>query len=340
MLTVYTPQHWLHDTRDIFINGQEYIIEEVPQRAEIIKSAVIKTNLGPVVEPEDWGLESLHTVHDPDYIQFLHNIYPDGKKFYGYDRPLLPETFSSRRPQRKSTHPIGLLGYYSFGTYSPIMEGTWSAAYWSAQCALTAAKLAQSNNLVTYAICRPPGHHAGKDYYGGFCYINNAALAARALPGKVAVLDIDFHHGNGTQDIFYDDSSVLYCSIHADPDQEYPYFWGSAEERGTGDSLNTNMNFPLPLGTEDKEYLWTLDRCISHIKDFNPNFLVVSVGFDILQGDPAGGFRITLDGLEKIAGKISKLTSNGLPTVIIQEGGYLLDWLEASASAFLLKFKY
>ena len=338
MITIYTPFHWLHDTRDLIINDQEYLIEERPERADIIKNAVLDERLGPVIESEDYGLTPILALHDPDYIEFLQHIYTQGKNFYGFDRPLLPETFSSRRPFRKTRHPIGQLGYYSFGTYSPILSGTWDAVYWSAQSAISAAKLAQTEKQTTYAICRPPGHHAGKDYYGGFCYINNAGLAAKAFSGKTAILDIDFHHGNGTQDIFYSDPSVFYFSIHVDPDQEYPYFWGSSDERGELTGANTTFNFPLSLGTKDKEYLETLELCLLRLIEVNPENLVISLGFDIISGDPAGGFNITHHGFREIARHIAQITRQGIRTAVIQEGGYNLDMLGNYAITFLKEF--
>ena len=339
MINIYTPTHWLHDTRDLYVDDHEIFIEERPERAFFIKEAILSFDLGKIIEPEDFGLDPILAVHNFDYIEFLKNIYTEGINFYGYERLLLPETFPSRRPFRRTNHPIGKLGYYSFGTYSPILKGTWNAAYWSAQCAITAANVALSENQTTYAICRPPGHHAGKDYYGGFCYLNNAAIAAKTLPGKVAVLDIDFHHGNGTQDILYDDLMVHYYSIHADPDAEFPYFWGGTEEKGNVHGEESNFNFPLPLGTTDSEYLRTLGICLQKIIDFGPDNLIISLGYDILSGDPAGGFNITDHGLHEIATKIANLTRKGLRTILIQEGGYILESLGKSTVTFFSEFQ-
>ena len=335
MNIIYSHQHTLHQTAGLVVNGQPFVVEEIPQRLKTILSAVLSAGLGAVIEPVDYGLAPILAVHDPGYIAFLQDCYPLGQAFYKDDRPLLPETYSTRRPQRKTSHPIGRLGYYSFSTGTPILAGTWQAAYWSAQCALTAAQIASHNQGTAYALCRPPGHHAGKDYYGGFCYLNNAAIAARSLLGRVAILDIDYHHGNGTQEIFYDDPNVLYCSIHADPDQEYPYFWGGAEERGTGDGIGSNFNLPLAVGAGDDEYMQALEACLEVIVRHNPDYLVLSLGFDILLDDPAGGFKISSDGLHSIAERISRLTHAGLPTLIIQEGGYLIETLGTSAAGFL-----
>ncbi len=239
---------------------------------------------------------------------------------------------------------------------SPILEGTWEAAYWSAQCALSAAEAVLAGEQVAYALCRPPGHHAARDLYGGFCFLNNAAIAARDLqthlshsrglrlgrsetgPGvRVALLDIDYHHGNGTQEIFYSDPTVLYCSLHADPDREYPYYWGGADECGEGAGEGANRNWPLPSKTGDATYLAALDEALGLIREFEARYLVISAGFDIVARDPVGGFTVTTDGLHEIGQRIAAL-SRHMPTVIVQEGGYLLERLGENAIAFLSAF--
>jgi acetoin utilization deacetylase AcuC-like enzyme len=190
-----------------------------------------------------------------------------------------------------------------------------------------------------YALCRPPGHHAAAAMYGGFCYLNNAAIAAQWLRQqcgeRVAVLDIDYHHGNGTQMIFYADPSVLFCSLHADPNEDYPFYWGGPDERGAGAGLGYNRNWPLPLGTDDAGYLAAVDDALAVIADYAPEYLVVSVGFDTAVGDPVGGFTLTPGGLAAVGEAIAAL---GLPAVLVQEGGYRLDMLAANSLAFLHPF--
>jgi len=193
----------------------------------------------------------------------------------------------------------------------------------------------RASDETAYALCRPPGHHADVDLYGGYCYLNNAAIAARHLGERTAILDIDYHHGNGTQSIFYADPSVLTCSIHAPPDDEYPYFWGEAGERGEGAGLGCNVNLPLPIGAGDAAYLDALDGGLTVLRRFNPRFLVVSSGFDIAAGDPVGGFNVTVDGFRAIGARIAALS---LPTLIVQEGGYLPERLGEDATAFLQNF--
>lgn len=340
MRIFYSPKHLLHDTRQVFNQGALFVIEEIPERAEIIRKAIEKANLGPIIQPEDHGLKFIQAVHTADFLEFLQHGYQQAAQFRGKEQPLFPETFATRAVRRPSTHPIAKAGYYCFGTYSPILAGTWQAAYWSAQCALSAAQDVASGARAAYALCRPPGHHAAASLYGGFCYLNNAAIAARSLGERVAILDIDFHHGNGTQEIFYNDPTVLYCSLHADPDQEYPYFWGSAEEQGEGAGLGYNSNYPLPLGCDDKLYLQTLEIALARIQDFKPRYLVVSLGLDIIQDDEVGGFNITPAGVEEIGRRIAELRrdKDPLPTVIIQEGGYLLAELGELVVRFLIAF--
>ena len=193
----------------------------------------------------------------------------------------------------------------------------------------------QAGARAAYAVCRPPGHHAAAAQYGGFCYLNNAALTARALGGRTAIVDIDYHHGNGTQEIFYSDPEVLFCSLHAHPDDDYPFYWGAADERGQGPGLGLNLNFPLPPGTDDALYLDTLETAAQQVAGFQPDWLVISAGLDIARGDPVGGFNVSLDGMRAIGRRLAALQR---PAVIIQEGGYKLDTLGEYAVALLEAF--
>ncbi|HOT91877.1 MAG TPA: hypothetical protein PLJ78_07525 [Anaerolineae bacterium] len=183
----------------------------------------------------------------------------------------------------------------------------------------------------------PPGHHAMPDQYGGFCYLNNVAIAARSLQtdGPVAILDLDYHHGNGTQAIFYDDPAALFCSLHADPDLAYPFFWGRADERGSGAGLGLNHNWPLPLHIGEAEYLAVLDEALRVIADFAPRYLLISLGLDAAEGDLIGKFHITPQGFHTIGRRIAAL---GFPAVIVQEGGYRIETLGNNAVAFLTAF--
>jgi acetoin utilization deacetylase AcuC-like enzyme len=208
-----------------------------------------------------------------------------------------------------------------FDLSAPIMAGTYQAALGSANCALSGAQAVAEGARAAFALCRPPGHHAGKSYCGGYCYLNNAAIAGNWLSakGKVAILDIDYHAGNGTQNIFYDRGDVLTISIHADPDFEYPSFAGYSTETGTGPGFGAHRNFPLPAGTDDEHYLSTLDEAIELIQSFAPASLVLSAGMDLYSGDPLGSFNVTKAGISEIGNRIAKLN---LPTLIVMEGGY------------------
>ncbi len=335
MRIVYTDQHKLHATDRVLRDGQPFVTEEVPARAEVILSAARAAQLGPIIAPADYGLEPILAVHDAGFVNFLRSAYAESATVSRQAAPVFADTSAPRRSLRRPKAILGLKGYYAFGDGSPILEGTWSAAYWSAQCALTGAHLVRADSQAVYALCRPPGHHAAADLYGGVCYLNNAAIAARYLDAPTAILDIDYHHGNGTQDIFYADPSVLTCSLHADPDEEYPYYWGAAGERGEGAGEGFNRNWPLPLGAGDAHYLSALDEALAVIRTFAPKYLVVSAGFDIVAGDPWGGFCVTGDGLAEIGRQIAALS---LPTLLVQEGGYLLEKLGEHAVSFLRAF--
>ena len=219
-----------------------------------------------------------------------------------------------------------------------IVEHTYSAALTSANCALNAAEYVSNNQHSAFALCRPPGHHAGKDYAGGYCFINNASVAANWLSskGKVALLDIDYHAGNGTQDIFYERNDVLTISIHGDPDFEYPHYIGFADETGAGAGLGFHRHFPLPKGTNNEGYLSALDEALNMIRTFAPSYLVVSLGADAFDGDPLGTFHVTRDGFGEVGKRIAGLN---LPTAIIMEGGYANEALGENVQTVLESFK-
>lgn len=332
MNIVYTERHRLHNTHEVLCDGRPFVTEEVPARADVILKAVEAAELGSIVPPVDHGADPILAVHDAGFVEFIRTAYAESAATFKEAGPVFTWSFATRHQGRKPAGFLALKGYYSFSWGTPILEGTWEAAYWSAQCALTAADAVHGGEPLAYALCRPPGHHAGRDLYGGFCYLNNAAIVARHLGARVAVLDIDYHHGNGTQTIFYSDPSVLYCSIHAHPDLDYPYYWGYADERGEGEGLGANRNFPLSLGTGDEAYLATLRQALQVVREFRPRFLVVSAGFDTVAGDPVGSLGLTTDGLAQVGEAIAGLS---LPTVVLQEGGYLIERLGENAVAFL-----
>jgi acetoin utilization deacetylase AcuC-like enzyme len=335
LATVYTDRHTLHATHDVIYDGHPFLTDEVPARADILAQAVQAAGLGPLLPPDDHGLDPILAVHDAAYVDFLRGVYAESAAYYQRPEPVFGSTFSPRGAMRKPAGFLGLTGHYAYGVGSPILAGTWEAAYWAAQCALTAAALVRAETPAAYALCRPPGHHAAQDLYGGYCYLNNAAIAARWLGGSTAILDIDYHHGNGTQMIFYEDPAVLFCSLHAHPDEDYPYYWGDPSERGAGAGLGFNHNWTLPQGCDDRTYLAALESAIATIAAFAPQHLVVSAGWDTALGDPVGGFALSPAGLAAMGQRIRALS---LPTVIVQEGGYLLERLGENALAFLRAF--
>jgi acetoin utilization deacetylase AcuC-like enzyme len=219
-------------------------------------------------------------------------------------------------------------------TYTPIASKTYEAARSAVDVTLTGAKYLLGGEQIVYALCRPPGHHAEYKTMGGYCYFNNAAIAANYLSkhGGVAILDIDFHHGNGTQQIFYYRPDILYVSLHADPHEKFPYSSGFANEQGAGEGFGFNRNYPLPLGTTNEQYLGVLLKALRDVQTFNPKFLIVSAGFDTYEKDPIGGFKLTIPFYQTIGKEIANLH---LPTIIVQEGGYYIEDLGRIALSFL-----
>jgi acetoin utilization deacetylase AcuC-like enzyme len=305
---------------------------EKPSRAQIVAD-----RLGACQTVRDFGRAPLARVHTPDYLDFLESAHARwiaaGRSgdAVGYTWPVV------RRRPLALDRIDALLGRYSYDAGTPITAATWDAAYWGAQTALSAlAPLLAGAARHGFALCRPPGHHAGADYLGGYCYLNNAAIAARgardAGHARVAILDIDYHHGNGTQDIFWEDGSVFFASIHADPATDYPYYWGHADERGDGAGAGTTLNLPLPRGTRLASYAAALDQALAAIAGFAPSLLVLSFGADTFEGDPISHFAIARDDYATIGGRIA---AAGLPTLVVMEGGYAIDALGDNVAALL-----
>lgn len=335
MITIFSHEHALHAAPHEFLDGRLIAPYESPARAAMIVAALEQATLGPIVPPRQFGSAPIRAIHDAEYLDYLEHAYEHWVAAGGDPAAVLPSTLAVRWMGRKSTGPLVAPGYYSFDLSAPIVAGTYRAARAAADVALTGAALLLEGQRCAYALCRPPGHHAGTDLYGGYCYLNNAAIAAEYLirsttddrpwttdaPQKsvVSILDIDFHHGNGTQQIFYERDDVLFVSIHADPVREYPYFAGYADERGAGAGLGHNLNLPLPAGVDDRGYLAALETALAAIAAYAPQYLVVSAGFDTFGGDPIGDFALTRAAYPAIGRRIAEL---GLPTLVVQEGGY------------------
>ncbi|HEX5438045.1 MAG TPA: histone deacetylase family protein [Gemmatimonadaceae bacterium] len=318
-----TPQHQIHHIRE-----RGYV--ERPVRVERIMQQIHTLAGMAVVEVRDHGEDPITQVHDADFVRYLEQVcskMPKGEAVYPYVFPI-------RHRARKPVDEDVQAGYYCIDTFTPLTHNAYLAARAAVNCAMTGADLLRGGEQLVYAICRPPGHHAESSVYGGFCYFNNAAIAANALSaeGRVATLDIDFHHGNGTQEIFYARDDVLTVSIHGDPSYAYPYFAGFADERGEGAGEGYNHNFPLPEETGDESYLRTLEGALELIEHFAPRYLVLSLGLDIAKGDPTGAWTISAEGFERIGGAIAGL---GLPMLAVQEGGYDTRVIGRNARHFL-----
>ena len=339
MKIFYSETHRQHEPPfEVFDGGLRVPYLENPDRMDKILTALHTVDWADIHTPTDFGLDPILAVHDKEYLDFLASAWTEWLATAPQDSStLLPATFALRRHPHKPKSLLGRAGYYMMDLSACIVEGTYQASLASANCALSAAESVVNGQRSAFALCRPPGHHAGKDYAGGYCFINNAAVAANLLSqkGSVAVLDVDYHCGNGTQDIFYDRADVLTISIHADPDYEYPNYIGFADECGAGRGIGYHHNFPLPAGTDDTAYLETLGQALQKIREFKPAYLVVSAGMDIYADDPLGRIKVTTEGIGEIAKSIADLE---LPTVIIMEGGYANAALGKNILAFLSAF--
>jgi acetoin utilization deacetylase AcuC-like enzyme len=296
---------------------------ESPRRAEIILQAVQQTGLGNVSPPESFGLAPLLRVHDAALVGFLSRAYTLWQAL-GRTGDAVPLAWPAPGLSRREPESLdGRLGFYCADIGTPIMAGTWDAAAASADAAITAALRVHGGAESAFALCRPPGHHAGRSIYMGYSFLNNAAIAAQVLIDaghtRVTVLDVDFHHGNGTQDIFYQRGDVQYVSLHADPAHAFPFFLGYADEMGAGDGVGATVNLPLPLGTDWDGYAPALARALQAISDFAPEIVVVSLGVDMFEDDPISGFRFRSADFDRLGQNLAQLA---LPTVFIMEGGY------------------
>ncbi len=315
-------------------NGAFTAYAETPARIDAILHAI-----GPVETPQDRGEAPILAVHSPAYVAFL----KDATRLWreaGRDGDAIPYTFPIRgRRPLDLTRIDALIGAHSFDATTPITPETWAASYCSAQSALAATHAVLDGDRAAFALSRPPGHHAGADYCGGYCHLNTAAIAAQAARdagvARVAILDIDYHHGNGTQDIFYTRGDVFYTSVHADPKTDYPFYWGHADEIGEREGLGTTLNIPLPHGTRIEAFRTAQTTALDAIATFDPGLLVVSFGADTWEGDPISHFKLTTPDYAVLARDIA---ARNLLTVIVMEGGYAVDALGYNVAAFLAGF--
>jgi acetoin utilization deacetylase AcuC-like enzyme len=335
--TVYSDAHNLHSGLLDPRGHQWRESSECPARANNVAIAIRESGSSEVVGPDSFPEEKYLRLHAPDYLEFLKTVWQEWEASDEVGANARPDTFVGAGMRYADTNcVVGKLGRYSFDSTSPFVEGSWEAIQASANVALTGAEIIKGSERLAFAACRPPGHHATRSYCGGYCYLNNNALAAQSLldsgASRIAILDVDYHHGNGTQSLFYERNDVLTISLHADPSVEYPYFLGYEDEPGGGQGHGFNVNFPLPFGTGWDTYGPALDDAIGHVRRFAPDALVVALGLDTFAGDPTTHFQITTGDFARIGEAIGRL---GLKTLVVLEGGYSVDWIGANTVSFL-----
>lgn len=340
MLTIFSEDHQLHHGVELK-DGAVKPSFESPQRAETVLARVRSSGLGEVVRAQTYGRECYVAAHSEPYIHFLETAWTQWTAT-GRSHDALPLVWPVRGlpSQEEPRHIDGKLGYFSMDAGTPIAAHTWDAVRSSANVALTGVDAVMAGSHSAFALCRPPGHHAGRAFSGGYCYLNNAAIAAEqclALGGhKVAILDVDFHHGNGTQEIFYERSDVLFTSIHGDPRDSYPFYSGFTTEAGIGEGHGFNANYPLPWGTDWQGYHVALDSALSRIAEHRPDLLIVSLGVDTFEGDPISHFRLKSEDYIRMGQRISRIS---VPTLFVMEGGYMVDEIGINAVNTLQGFE-
>ena len=344
MITFYNHSHTLHQGKMEMFRGQMVPCFEVPARADHVLSELVARKLGTIAAPKHFAPSVLAGIHDAGYLKFLqhawddwvamdpankdHDALPSVWPNHGLRSDVLPDNFAAR------------MGRYAFDTGSPLTSGTWAAAVEGAYCALSAAHAVCDGAHAAFSLSPPPGHHAGTDFFGGYCFLNNAALAAQTMRDRglerVAILDIDYHHGNGTQQIFYARSDVFFASIHGDPRTEYPFFLGHADETGAGAGAGFNLNLPLSRGTGFSVWRVALKHALRQVQGFGPQALIVSLGLDTFEGDPISGFKLRSGDYFAVG---EDLATANLPTVFVFEGGYAVAQLGVNAANVIEGFE-
>ena len=342
MKVVYTPKHLLHNPNEEIAFSHAMKPFEHTGRAEKIRETLQADPTMQFLEPTLWGTAPIDAVHLPGLNKFLSTAWSEYQTQVRSAREVVPDVFyraALRDGMKQIPEPTAAnarLGWWCFETTTPLTEGTYDAARGAVDTALTATKLVLDGENSAYGLCRPPGHHATTDLYGGYCFFNNAAIAAHHVASttgsKVTVLDVDYHHGNGTQQIFYGRDDVQYVSLHGDPKRAYPYFTGNSDEVGTHRGLGTNLNMPLPARMQDDQYVSALAAACEAISAFKPSIVIVSLGLDTFFSDPICDLSLTTDGFTRSGALVGEL---GLPTVVLQEGGYDVAALGTNVQAWL-----
>lgn len=332
MLTVFSANHRLHHGSELKDGAIKPSFEN-PQRADTVLARVNSAGLGEIIAERRFDRACYVAAHSERYVSFLETAWAQWTAT-GKTHDALPLVWPVRdlAIDQEPGFIDGKLGFYAMDAGAPITQGTWEAVRSSADVALTAAEHILEGARGAFALCRPPGHHAAREYMGGYCYLNNAAIAAehclRHGAKRVAILDVDFHHGNGTQNIFYDRDDVLFASIHGDPFVSYPYFSGFANEQGVGRGEGFNLNYPLPAGTAWAAYSVALNDALARVSAFLPDVLVISLGVDTFEHDPISHFCLTSSDFLRLGEAIGKA---GVPTLFVMEGGYMVDEIGINA---------
>ena len=334
MKVVFDNGHRQHDPAFFLVRGQIKQSTEQPERAERLLAGVRSCGFE-VTAPTDFGTEARQAIHTGRYLSFLESAHQQWSEVGEAGSEVIANIHPLNQPANYPESIIGRAGWHMADTACPLGQHTYTAACGSANSAVTATELVLNGERFAYALCRPPGHHAYADMAGGFCFLNNVAIAAAHALGqhkRVAILDVDVHHGNGTQGIFYNRSDVLTVSIHADPHNFYPFYWGHANETGQDDGQGYNLNLPLAIGSDDDAFIAALKDARKRIEAFDPGVLLIALGLDASESDPLRGLSVTTDGFGRIGHAIADF---GLPTVFVQEGGYLSDVLSDNLAAVL-----
>ena len=342
MKVVYTPAHLKHDPHLELEGSNAHSPFEHIGRAENIREVLSADPAYQFLAPTEWGTAPITAVHDPGLMRFLEVGWNDYQRVRPGSREVVPDVFfreglrNKMAPRDEPESIYGRLGWWCFEITTPLTEGTYEAARGAVDTALTTTQLVLDGERAAYGLCRPPGHHATTSMYGGYCFFNNAAIAAHHIATttgtKVTVLDVDYHHGNGTQEIFYDRDDVQYVSLHGDPTRAYPYTVGYADETGTGRGLGSNLNVPLAARTDDDHFVSALASACERIAAFGPSTVIVSLGLDTFITDPICDLAVTGDGFERSGAIVREL---GLPTVVLQEGGYDVNALGENVRRWL-----
>lgn len=336
METFFHPDQLLHRPKSYFSRGQMRTPQEVPERIAPLLKSVERLGFS-VRTPNDYGTKPLLAVHDIAYLRFLESAY---QRWHQVPEDWGDEVMSNVfvRQNNALRGVLAEAGRYLADGSCPIGQATWQAAYGAAQAAVAGAHALLSGDQHAYALCRPPGHHARADAAGGFCYLNNSAIAAQVLRSqfqRVVVLDTDMHHGQGIQEIFYHRPDVFYVSIHGDPTNFYPVVCGFDTERGAGAGLGYNLNLPMPHGSEESVFFDRLEQAERAIRLYAPDVLVLALGFDIYREDPQAKVAVSTEGFGQLGQCIRAL---GLPVLIVQEGGYHIDTLDVNSEHFFNGF--